>query len=372
MQILLFDMDGVLLKPKGYHQALIETVRRTSQSLGFEEILLSQQDVSQFESLGISNEWHSSAMCMALMVIQAQKRNIELNLSPKLRLNNTNFQSLEFNMASLYTSIAAQPIELPALSRAYKAIELVARSEGVDPTISTSIVEGCEQIEHSLTLNIFQELVLGSAHFEETYAKKSQLGTKSYLKIYDTPLISPETKATLTDWLQDPFHHAAIMTNRPSNTLLGPLGTPEAELGAALVGLEFLPIIGSGEMLWLANETGQAVSNLVKPSPHHALSAIFAAFGFNAAEALRMTDQILAGNVRNLPISMDGCKISVFEDTPGGILAVESAKQILKSLNHEIQIEKVGIATDAKKRQALSALGAAVYRSIDDALLRLG
>jgi len=40
MDILLFDMDGVLLKPLGYHRALKETVRLAGISSGYGEVLL--------------------------------------------------------------------------------------------------------------------------------------------------------------------------------------------------------------------------------------------------------------------------------------------------------------------------------------------
>ena len=46
MKILLFDMDGVLLEPNGYHLALKETVRLVSRSMGFEDFLLSDQDIA--------------------------------------------------------------------------------------------------------------------------------------------------------------------------------------------------------------------------------------------------------------------------------------------------------------------------------------
>ena len=368
MQILLFDMDGVLLEPKGYHQALKETVRLTSLSLGFNEFTLAQEDIAQFESLGISNEWHSSALCMALMVIEGQRRGLELNLSARISLTNSNFQTIKLNLPDLYKAIAAQPVELPALSRAQSAIELSAEKAGVDATMPTSIMQACEQINQSLTLNIFQELVLGSQTFEKTYAVQSQLGVDSYLVEYDKPLLSPNMRTRLTKWLDNPSHYAAIMTNRPSDTLLGLPGTPEAELGAALVGLDFLPIIASGEMTWLARRLDQDVGALVKPAAHHALSGIFAALGEAAPEALSKSHQIISGKLDSDPIPLNGCTVSVFEDTPAGILAVERTKEVLLAQNLNIQVHKAGIATDAAKRRALEALGATVFDSVNSAL----
>ncbi len=368
MQILLFDMDGVLLEPNGYHQALKETVRLTSLSLGFNELNLAQEDIAQFESLGISNEWHSSALCMALMVIEGQKRNLELNLSPQLRLSNSKFETFELNLPDLYKVISAQPVELPSLSRAQSAIELTAEKAGVDSTIPSSIMQECEQINQSLTLNIFQELVLGSQTFAKTYGVQSQLGVNSYLNEYDKPLLSPNIRTRLTAWLDESSHYAAIMTNRPSDTLLGLPGTPEAELGAALVGLDFLPIIGSGEMIWLAKRIDQDVGALVKPSAHHALSGIFAALGQAAPKALSNSHQIISGKHDSNPIPLNGCTVSVFEDTPAGILAVERVKEVLSARKSNIQVHKAGIATDTAKRTTLEALGATVFDTVNSAL----
>lgn len=368
MHILLFDMDGVLLEPKGYHQALIETVRLTSLSLGFEEIKICEEDIAQFESLGISNEWHSSAMCVSLMVIEAQKRNLELNLSPQLRLTNPKYQAIEINLPGLYPLISDQTIDLPALPRSLKAIQQAAEKVGVDPTISQSIMEKCEQIDHSLTLNIFQELVLGSEIYTQLYGKQARVNTRSYLDEFDKPMLSEDKISSLKAWLDDPLHYAAIMTNRPSNTLLGTMGTPEAELGAALVGVDFLPMIGSGEIHWLGNKIGQHEGSLVKPSAHHALSAIFAAMGQSPSEALQNSARLLSGEGVNVPSSLSGCTVTIFEDTPAGILAVDNAKSTLKKLNLDIQVQKVGITTDASKKKSLKVLGAKVFATINEAI----
>ena len=73
MNLLLFDMDGVLLQPRGYHLALQRTVDIISRMMGFGEYLLSDEAIAQFEALGISSEWHSSALCTALWMTAIAK-----------------------------------------------------------------------------------------------------------------------------------------------------------------------------------------------------------------------------------------------------------------------------------------------------------
>ena len=51
-KILLFDMDGVLLEPGGYHKALTETVRLIGESLGYKNVELTPADIAAFEAAG--------------------------------------------------------------------------------------------------------------------------------------------------------------------------------------------------------------------------------------------------------------------------------------------------------------------------------
>ncbi len=368
MQILIFDMDGVLLEPKGYHRALQETVRLTSLSLGFEAFTLLPEHIARFESIGISNEWHSSAFCMALMVIELLKQGLQFD--PGTELDPPNFapRPLKLQMESALSLIDRQPIERPAIKRAVKAIDGIARKEGVDPDVVISIVHNSESVEHSVTFNVFQEFVLGSTIYEQTYGKEPQLKDDSYLTMYDRSLLGHETREALLSWLEDPLHCAGIMTNRPSNSLLRRHGTPEAELGAALVGLDHLPIIGSGEMKWLAESKLEDVGTLLKPAVYHGLSAILAASGLPIEESLLGSYSAISDE-GDLDFSyLDNGSVFVFEDTPAGILAVETAGEALHSRGIRIQVEKIGISSDPIKQKALDQVGAMAWDSIDEAL----
>lgn len=368
MQILIFDMDGVLLESKGYHRALQETMRLVSLSLGFEEFILSNDAISRFEALGISSEFQSSALCMALMMIEAQKRGMRPSYSDRVRLQTENLQKFALDPAKLFAFIAAQPIEIPAMNRSLIAIEQVAQNIGVDPGLVTNLVRECESLSHSLTFNIFQELVLGSTVFEQTYGKASQLGQGSYLSKFDRSFIDAGLRSKISNWFKQPEHGAAIMTNRPSDTILGFPGTPEAELGAKLIGLDFLSNIGLGEMIWLANHNGEDVWTLLKPASQHALSAILAASGMPVQKALLEAHQIASGQ-SDLDLShLDGSSVYVFEDTPAGMVAVDNAKNVLMTRNVNIQVQKAGIANDSIKAEALEAQGARVFDSVGAAI----
>ncbi len=83
MNFYLFDIDGVLLEPLGYHYALVETIRLIANSLGYGDILLTAEDIAAFESSGVSSEWDLTDICAAFLLVQAWK------IDPDLRLPTT-------------------------------------------------------------------------------------------------------------------------------------------------------------------------------------------------------------------------------------------------------------------------------------------
>jgi phosphoglycolate phosphatase-like HAD superfamily hydrolase len=368
MEIFLFDMDGVLLQPNGYRRALQETIRLAGLSLGFENVYLSKDQIAQFEALGISNEWLSSALCMAVLMWEKQKTRTPVNSRSALHPLSIDPQPYDLELQELFDAISGQPIEIPEAQRALNAIQGLAMKSGVNPELAISMVKNCESIAHSLTMNLFQELVLGSEIYEETYQKKAQLQTDSYLRLYDDRLLSEPNAGKLLQWAGSPGRGAAIMTNRPSSPLLDGAGTPEAEMGAALVGLEDLPLVGFGEITWLAQQLGQEASGLMKPSWQHALAAVLSGYGWPVEKSLSYVGNDSSDWQYHDLLHLQGSLITVFEDTPGGMISVKEARNILKEMDIQVEVRMIGLSTDERKRVALAAHGAKVYSSINHAL----
>jgi hypothetical protein len=364
-------MDGVLLEPNGYHMALKETVRLVSQSMGFEDFLLSDEDIAKFEALGISSEWHSSALCAALLVIESSKNGKELSSSISLNTVQPSPQKNSIDMSNLFEVIEGQLADLPAFVRAQRAIEYISNQYNVDSTQSLQIIRDSESIEHSLTFCIFQELVLGSEHFEKTYHRKKQLAVNSYLQKFDKPLLNKSTNDELLSWLEDPEHTAAIMTNRPTASILGQTGTPEAESGVELIGLQSLPIIGNGEIRWLAQKMDMEISELLKPAPVHALAATLAAFGSSLKDSLVHAYDIVNANYSTNLHALKNGTVYVFEDTVAGLISADRMQEILQQNDIPVEIEKLGISADPLKRSHLKDQGAKIYDSINAALSEL-
>ena len=150
MDILIFDMDGVLLEAKGYHRALQETVRLAGEHLSLPNLHLTQEQIHKFEANGISSEWHSSALCMAFLQIQLLS-----GISPTA-----------LDLEEFFCILDEQPFEQPALERGLSAVEVLCQNLGVDPKAIRPTILNSEDIEHSFTMQLLQELVLGSKSYQ--------------------------------------------------------------------------------------------------------------------------------------------------------------------------------------------------------------
>ena len=352
MELYIFDMDGVLLRPHGYHSALQDTVRLAAEQSGFGSVHLSQQQIHRFEALGISSEWHSSALCLSVLTLSrlAGEEICELHLEP------------------LFEAIAAQPMVITPHIRGEIAISHLAQQTGVPSNEALAWIQQSEQIEHSPTMNLFQSMILGDEIFSRMYGKPAILQTESYLKRFDERMISQENSDRLSGWATSPASGAAIMTNRPSYGPENILGAPDADVGAELVGMESLPLIGYGETTWLADKMGKPVPEVTKPHYTHAMAAILAASGWDSLKSLKFVSML---SVEWYPAAMEhlrSSRITVFEDTPAGVMSVQAAGDLLNKAKLDVSICKVGIAAEPAKIATLEALGAEVFEDVNQAL----
>lgn len=362
MDILIFDMDGVLIKPWGYHHALQVTVRQAGISTKFGEVLITDEQIAQFEALGISSEWHSSALCMAVMVLEKQR---------EVARGAEHSQSVNLNLEYLFEAIASRPMQDPALQRGLAAIGRLAAKSDVSGDLARELVAESESIQYSPTLNWFQELILGSENYRSTYQKKPQFRTESYLKLYDERLLNESQTDKVLRWADRSGHGAVIMTNRPSSGPSGFEGMPDAEMGSNLVGLGALPLVGLGEISWLAAHTGRQVGGFSKPTWKHALAAILVASGWPVEKSLKFVGEQPSEWKISALQHLHNSKVTVFEDTPGGMVAVQEASDLLNGIGLRVEVQKIGIAEEAAKQSALSAQGATVYPDINKALASL-
>jgi hypothetical protein len=181
---LIFDMDGVLLAPRGYHLALQETVRLDAEKLGYPNTTLTDEHIAQFEGLGISSEWHSSAAALSMLAFDG-----------KLSLD------------GLFESLKRQPVQIPARIRLKRSIE--------ELTGDMQRILESETIQSPST-RVFQELILGSADFERIYGVASSLDVESYFLQFDRPLLETSTRERLLAWLAQEVGGETVQFLKPN------------------------------------------------------------------------------------------------------------------------------------------------------------
>ncbi|MCK5313686.1 MAG: hypothetical protein KAJ53_01120 [Anaerolineales bacterium] len=375
MKILLLDMDGVLIKPLGYHKALQETVRLIAGSLGFADTKMTSKDILAFESAGVSSEWDSAAICAALLLEKAwdykktQQYPISLTEPPK---NNIDYASPDFQTFAARMN-QADLSEFRPLKRAERLLTEQSNHHNSNQKRQLrAILRNARGADGSLTHNTFQELVLGSQTYTRIFDHPTALNTNSYLLRYDRPNLSSHTRAFLNKWLKVPYHQAIIFTSRPSKPISGTFSTPEAELGAEQVGLENLPILGLGGLAWLSERLERSYQAFLKPSPVHVLSALQLALGASLENALTKAAKLVEGGQFDSSWKgLNGAQVWVFEDTSGGLQSAIAAQTILREHGIVINISLNGIANDRAKVQALQEVGAKTKPNLNAALRQI-
>lgn len=379
MKILLFDMDDVLVKPGGYHRALQETLRLLSLELGLGEFHLTHRDILAFESAGVYSEWDTAAMCAVLLLEQVWQVDGEFTLptrskaplKPQPAYGLRAASDSRPNLRAFAAALAAPELQsLPPLQRAERVF---LNGDCPRPAHQAEhirhILRSARAADGSWTHQTFQELILGSQIYAQIYPYPPRLNCESYLLKYDRSLLPKEMLARLRLWLNRPDQRAAIFTSRPSNPLPGVFSTPEAELGARLAGVEGLPILGLGSLLWLTQLRQAGAQAFVKPSPVHALAAVLLAWGRPTEESLQASAALaLDGQVFPIWKELNEAQVWVFEDSPAGIRSAVEAQRLLTAAGVKLRFELIGIARERLKAQSLQRLGARPFASLGEAL----
>ena len=355
-QLILFDMDGVLLEPRGYHTALQTSVKHIGQALGVPQTELTEDQIARFEALNITNEWDSVAICAAIILIHVWQ------FDPHLRLDviepcpcfisdrKPNFDS--------FLKLFPDGGDIPGETAYAFLLDHHPWLNEDHRAHLWTILSQCRDIYQSLTLPSHQENVLGSVTFHDHYCLPPRFETHSFLSKYDRPLMSDQQDILLKEWLKLPHHKAGILTNRPSRTPDGYLSSPEAELGMTLIGLEDLPYIGSGVLAWFAVNNCQLPDHaLLKPNPVHALTLLQRCLGHPLITSLTRAVSLWQGQADKQDWQLlDNAKIVVFEDTVKGLQSIKAACELLEALGIHVDCRLVGVGKNPIKLAALDTI----------------
>ena len=208
----------------------------------------------------------------------------------------------------------------------------------------------------------------------------AHLQVESYLLTKDRSNVDPALRNLLLDWRAQPENEAVIFTNRPGGLNGLPeqatfsngqtvVFTPEAELGGRCVDLRKLDIMGSGGIMWLEAQQGEALSTFNKPHPIHALAALALAAGRTPQRALRQAAALALDNLGTAEwTAFHQVRVWVFEDSAGGLTSLKVAGELLQQVGVNLDVNLVGVAENHRKSRALAEAGGIVYAEFDTAL----
>jgi hypothetical protein len=387
--LLLFDIDGVLVEARGYLRALRDTVAYFSRQMGVGDHPPTEEEVRVFEANGLTSEWDSAPTCVAALLVERLRRGSSL--------------PLPFEWPEALALLAAHPLPLPhpdyaALARmigeqlagqtgaaqAARAVlwERARAIPGVEPslpaisTLLDTLLGHTHDFYRAPVTRHFQHLAIGSRAVAATYGVSPEFECPAYLEQFDRPSLAPDIRDRLVAAAKRGHVRMALYTARPS---LPPTGadepangySPEAEMARSLVALALWPLIGLGRMRWLARRVGDEVENLVKPSPVQALAAIGAAWSGQEIAALRAALALHRKGELCSPLAdLGAVTLDIFEDTPGGLAAVEGGVEALRAAGVDVTWRPYGIASsDGPKTAALAARGVPIYPSVNEAVL---
>jgi hypothetical protein len=383
--LFLFDIDGVLIHPRGYKEALRAALDYFAVQLGQRPLDLTYDEIAVFEACGITNEWDSLPMCVSAMMIDILKQQPDL---------------LKSDYASTAAAIREKEIHIqrPDFSKlAYEVLDNNPNGEAPTIAIRRTMKAKADDSLHPLidellgdvydlrtpTTRVFQHYTLGSGRFTETYGLPPDFSVDSALSTYDRPLLSEGRKQQLLDGLQQSRWGAVVFTARPS---LPPADLPpdrqdgidphkhppEGDLAAELLGLHtVIPMISGGRMTWLAKENNKHVEEYIKPSPVQALAAIGAAYSGHEMSALEQAAAFFEqGRLTGAFAGMceQPVRVVVFEDSTGGIRATKLAVEKLKAAGLDMTCEAVGVSPEQSKKDALQQVADRVVDDVNQGL----
>ncbi|MBI3241360.1 MAG: hypothetical protein HYZ49_03610 [Chloroflexi bacterium] len=336
LKLYLLDMDSVLLHPGGYRAALVATVNHFSQAVGVGKVAPTLEEIEAFESVGISSEWDITPICIAA-------------LSP-------NGARPDYHAIAERVAGEIRPGEYPAEA----AYRVLPRPPFTGWGVRTDeILLHSRDIHRSPVLSLFQQYALGEA-FETTYGLPRIIESEATLSKYDSPQLTVYAPQNSVIYTTRPCKPPRDVTPLPGYA-------PEAELGAELVELSYLPLIGYGSLHWLAETVGGNADAYLKPSPVHAWAAIAAAAQFPESESLRAAEALSRGEWQSplADLRERGGIVTVFEDSASSI---QSVREAVKALGEAWACVGVGVAEGGPKYDALKKVADRIYPSIDSAI----
>lgn len=343
--IVALDVDGVLVKPVAYRQAVRSTIAFFAEQLGVDPKGFMVDDrnrepgrnMSHFEAEGVHDPWDVSAIIVSLMRLK------------KAGIGVSNGEVLEaFRINSSPQSHPPEVILRWLRTRYQRETPDVMRD------ITATLSSTRDPFKNGVT-SVFQEYVLGRHAFELTYGRPSRTGAEeSLITTKDQSLVDDNTRREI-ERISQQGGMVVIYTGRPG---LPPYDAqrrhadgyaPEAELALDKSRVKNIGIVSMGSMEWLGRITKTPVESLTKPNPTQALATILAALRGRVDVGVLM-DAYKWGQTGEAPEevqsfirSLTKLKLVVVEDSPSGVRAFINARRVLESKGIDVELTAIGV-----------------------------
>ncbi len=390
LNILLFDVDGVLIEDGGYYAALIKTLDYFNQLMGAGPIVFSLADRDQFQSRGYVNEWDLCPLCAGILLIETLTRHPNLHLKPApFEDVMRQFQGVSVpqlaEVARPYLEqidrAQGKPVERArdVLLNALAQLPVREDTRVATNTLLREMFSQTHDIDRAPVTQIFQEFVIGSQLYAEAYGLPPRFNAPSVLMTEDRSLIDAAAQQKLSEWAQADRVRICVYTARPSLPPVDDVDhvshrgySPEAELGMQLLGMRY-PLIATGRVQWLAAKAQVPFESVTKPAPVQALAAIGAAITHEEANSLLAAHALasrgeLIGPLAQLRPDKSGIHVWIVEDGILGMQATHGAIELLQRKGLDIHAHAIGIAAGGPKAEALSPLSEIVLPDVNAAI----
>jgi hypothetical protein len=388
VNILLFDVDGVLIEDGGYYAALVATLTYFNRLLGAGPIVFGPPDREHFQSRGYVNEWDLCPLCAGILLIETLARRPDLALTPApfedfLRQCRGAPVPQLAGVARPYLEqidrAQGKPVERAreVLLSALAQLPLQAGTRAATGALLREMFSLTHAVARAPVTQIFQEFVVGSALYAEAYQLPPRFDVPSVLITEDRSLLGAEAKRKLAGWAQADRARMCVYTARPSlppadsPDHTSPIGySPEAELGMQLLDLPY-PLIATGRVQWLAARVNVPFESVTKPAPIQALAAIGAAATREEANSLLAAHALVSRGELTGPLAglaAAGVNVWIVEDGILGLQATHGAIALLKHSGLDLHTHAIGIAGGGPKAEALAPLSEIVLPDVNAAI----
>ena len=382
-KVLLFDVDGVLVEPIAYKEAVKKTLEILCNAIGVENtdsLIPSGSDIAFMESRGIRNLWDMTNIVFGLILQNLFKQHGLPELDPDLpieeQLNSIGARSVKVSCPD-YLKFSQLITEADSNHPPEQTLKIlnVATNASMQSVLE-AFLQYTRSPNYSFGTSLYQNIILGTVEFEDTYHRPCHILCQSLLRLRDKCYLSSAYLEKLKELRKRDDLRMAVYSNRSSHAPgdIDPIPgfAPEAEIAVHSAGLSDLPLVGMGMMVWLAAMHEEQPEDLAEPNLTHALSTLLAALsGKSNSKALELAYSFARLNTANLELpdlKDQQLEVFVFEDTVSGIKPMLKLADTLRSNGYSISVTPLGIASDDEKIASLQEVCHRVFPNINSAL----